>query len=78
MVKKKFLRGIVKRNPDGFGFLIPETKDHPDVYIPRHSMDGIMTNDLVLVDVIPESGNQKFRGEIVEILKRSTEVVVGK
>lgn len=78
MVKKKFLKGLVKRNPDGFGFLIPEAKDHPDVYIPRHSMDGIMTNDIVLVDVVPESGSQKFRGEIVEVIKRGTEVVVGK
>lgn len=78
MVKKKFLKGLIKRNPDGFGFLIPETKDHPDVYIPRHSMDGIMTNDTVLVDVFPESGSQKFRGEIIEVLKRGAEVVVGK
>lgn len=78
MVKKKFLKGIVKRNPDGFGFLIPDSKDHQDVYIPRHSMDGVMTNDYVLADVFPESGSQKFRGEIVEILKRSTVTVVGK
>lgn len=78
MVKKKFLKGIIKRNPDGFGFLIPDSKDHQDVYIPRHSMDGVMTNDYVLADVFPESGSQKFRGEIVEILKRSTVTVVGK
>lgn len=78
MVKKKFLKGIVKRNPDGFGFLIPDSKEHQDVYIPRHSMDGVMTNDYVLADVFPESGSQKFRGEIVEILKRSTVTVVGK
>lgn len=78
MVKKKFLKGIIKRNPDGFGFLIPDSKDHPDVYIPRHAMDGAMTNDYVLVDVFPESGSQKFRGDIVEILKRATVIVVGK
>ncbi len=78
MVKKKFLKGIIKRNPDGFGFLIPDTKDHQDVYIPRHAMDGVMTNDYVLVDVYPESGSQKFRGDIVEILKRATVTVVGK
>jgi ribonuclease R len=78
MVKKKFLKGIIKRNPDGFGFLIPDSKDHQDVYIPRHAMDGVMTNDYVLADVYPESGSQKFRGEIVEIIKRSTVTVVGK
>lgn len=78
MVKKKFLKGIIKRNPDGFGFLIPDSKDHQDVYIPRHAMDGVMTNDYVLADVFPESGSQKFRGEIIEIIKRSTVTVVGK
>jgi ribonuclease R len=72
-----YLQGTVKRHPDGFGFFIPEAKDHPDVYIPRQSMEGVMTSDKVLVEVSPERGGERFRGEIVKIVSRGTSKVVG-
>jgi ribonuclease R len=71
------LEGTVKRHPDGFGFFIPEAKDHPDVYIPRQSMEGVMTNDKVLVQVSPERGGERFRGEILKIVTRGTTKIVG-
>lgn len=75
--KKKLLEGIVKRHPDGFGFFIPDNKEHPDVYIPRHSMNEVMSNDRVSIVVEKERGNDRFRGEIVRILSRSLKQVVG-
>lgn len=77
MFKKKFLQGTIKRHPDGFGFFIPDTPDHPDVYIPRQSMDGVMTSDKVMIDVTPERGGERFRGEIVRIISRGTRQIVG-
>ncbi len=76
--KRTTLTGTVKRHPDGFGFFIPEVMDHPDVYIPRHSMEGVMTNDKVLVQVYPEKGEGRFRGEILKVVQRGTKVVVGR
>lgn len=78
MQKKKLLNGTIKRHPDGFGFFIPEQMDHPDVYIPRTSMEGIMTNDKVTIEVFPERGGERFRGEIVKVLERGTKTVVGR
>lgn len=78
MQKKKILNGTIKRHPDGFGFFIPDDLEHPDVYIPRHSMEGIMTNDKVAVEVFPEKGSDRFRGEIVRVLSRGTKTVVGR
>lgn len=75
--KKKFLSGKIKRHPDGFGFLIPDDPDHADVYIPRHSMEGVMTNDKVVIEVTPEKGGERFRGEILRISERGTKTVVG-
>lgn len=75
---KDLVEGHVKRHPDGFGFLIPEAAEQPDVYIPRHSMEGVMTNDRVLVRVEPERGGQRFRGEVVRIVKRSFAGVMGR
>ncbi|MBL7670727.1 MAG: ribonuclease R [Bdellovibrionaceae bacterium] len=77
MLKKKFIQGLVKRHPDGFGFLIPEQMDHPDVFIPRHSMTGVMTNDRVMAEVEAEKGGERFRGEVVRIISRGTTQVVG-
>lgn len=77
MLKKKYLQGIVKRHPDGFGFLVPEEKDHPDVYIPRNSMNGVMTNDKVMANVEAEKGGERFRGEVIRIVARGTTQVVG-
>ena len=56
--------GIIKRHPDGFGFLIPEQDRIPDVYIPRQSMTGIMSNDKVEASVRLERGGERLRGEI--------------
>ncbi|QDK36496.1 ribonuclease R [Bdellovibrio sp. NC01] len=78
MQKKQILPGTIKRHPDGFGFFIADDKDQPDVYIPRNSMEGIMTNDKVMVEVYPEKGGERFRGEIVKIISRGTKTFVGR
>jgi ribonuclease R len=69
--------GIVKRHPDGFGFFIPDDTNLPDVYISRHSMTGVMTNDRVEVAVFPEPGGNRFRGEILNVLRRATQRAMG-
>ncbi|MGZ5279506.1 MAG: ribonuclease R [Pseudobdellovibrionaceae bacterium] len=76
-MKKQFLEGMIKRHPDGFGFFIPDQAEHPDVYIPRHSMKGVMTSDRVMIEAIPERGSQRYRGEILKILSRGTKSLVG-
>lgn len=76
-MKKKFVQGLIKRHPDGFGFLIPEDRALPDAYIPRHSMTGVMSNDRVLAEVEKERGSERYRGDIVRIVKRGTQKVVG-
>lgn len=69
--------GVVKRHPDGFGFFISDDVDQVDVYIPRHSMKGVMTNDRVRVRIEREKGGDRFRGDISEILQRAVTRVVG-
>ncbi len=77
MQRRKIISGKIKRNPDGFGFLIPDDPEHPDVYIPRHSMEGIMTSDKVMVQVEEEKGGERFRGEIIKVTERGFKKVVG-
>jgi len=70
--------GHVRRHPDGFGFLVPVEEDFPDVYIPKHHMNGAMSGDEVLLEAWPESrGKDRWRGEIVEFINRSSKEVIG-
>lgn len=78
MTNKKLHEGMIKRHPDGFGFFIPDDPDAPDVYIPRHSMSGVMTNDRVAVQIEKERGTDRFRGDIAKILERGTKKIVGR
>lgn len=74
----KALFGIVKRHPDGFGFLIPDDPEEPDVYIPRNSMSGVMSNDRLKIKAEREGNSDRWRGEVEEILQRGTTRVTGK
>src|ERR1700677_3276298 len=74
---KVTVTGRVKRNPDGFGFLIPDKIDFPDVYLPRFTMKGVMTDDRVTATCTKER-DDRYSGEIVEILSRAATQVVGK
>ena len=75
--QKKMLNGFIKRHPDGFGFFIPDDKDHPDVYVPQQSMKSAMTNDRATI-VVEKERDGRFRGEIVRITERSLKRVAGK
>lgn len=78
MKKNKLLTGTIKRHPDGFGFFIPDDKEHPDVYIPRQSMRGVMTTDKIEIEVFPERGGERFRGEVVRVIEHGTKKIVGR
>ena len=80
------VQGIVKRHPDGYGFLIPDDSEHPDVYISRQSMTGVMTNDRVEATVYKMKAGQRgsnskedrLSGEIVGVISRANKTIVGK
>ena len=73
------LEGVLKRHPEGFGFFIPDDKNHPDVYIPSGKIGSALTNDRVRVLIQPKRGRrpQSFYGSVHTVLKREKEFVVG-
>ncbi len=78
----QIVTGLIKRHPDGFGFLIVDDPETPDVYVARQSMVGIMTNDRVEVELYkPRSGKgkeERLSGEITRVLSRANKTVVGR
>lgn len=70
--------GLVKRHPDGFGFLIPDSPDQPDLFLSRKEMTGIMTNDRVEAEMHQEKNGDRYFGANVSIVERGVSRVVGK
>ncbi|OXS60297.1 ribonuclease R [Cohnella sp. CIP 111063] len=75
--RMNLLRGRIQTHPKGFAFLIPEDKEHPDLYIHANDMKGTMNGDIVLARVSAKNENGKLEGEIVRIVKRAVTQVVG-
>jgi len=76
--RMNLIRGRLQTHPKGFGFLIPDDKDHPDVYIHANDMMSAMNGDTVLVRVTSKgSAGGKLEGEVVRIVTRANTEVVG-
>lgn len=75
--RMNLLRGRIQAHPKGFAFLIPDEKEHPDLYIHANDMKGTMNGDIVLARVSGTNAAGKLEGEIVRIVKRAVTQVVG-
>ncbi|HYE83513.1 MAG TPA: ribonuclease R [Clostridia bacterium] len=76
--KMNLIPGRIQGNKKGFGFLIPDNKEIRDLFIPVENLNGAMHNDRVIVRLTAgELGTKKSEGEVIKILKRSNEKVVG-
>ncbi|WP_040676783.1 ribonuclease R [Paenibacillus sanguinis] len=72
------VRGRLQVHAKGFAFLIPEDKEHPDVYVHANDLKSAMNGDTVLVRVSSKSaGGGKLEGEVVRIVNRAVTQVVG-
>ncbi|OGW42238.1 MAG: ribonuclease R, partial [Nitrospirae bacterium GWD2_57_8] len=73
--------GRFQAHPAGYGFVIPEKKGRPDIYIAARSRLDAMDGDTVVVRVSPPSERKKAPGKregvIVRILARAHTKVVG-
>ncbi|MFU1795283.1 ribonuclease R [Paenibacillus azoreducens] len=72
------LRGRLQVHTKGFAFLLPEDKEHPDVYIGANDLMSAMNGDTVLIRITtrgPAGG--KLEGEVVKIITRAVNQVVG-
>ncbi|GGH35826.1 ribonuclease R [Paenibacillus segetis] len=72
------VRGRLQAHAKGFAFLIPENKEHPDVYIHANDLKSAMNGDIVFVRVSSKSvGGGKLEGEVVRIITRAVTQIVG-
>nr|WP_300006371.1 ribonuclease R [Tissierella sp.] len=70
--------GKLQGHERGFGFVMPEERENPDVYISAEAMNGAMHGDKVVANVTKRSQEGKRQeGEILRILERGNQFVVG-
>jgi ribonuclease R len=74
--RMNLVRGRLQGHAKGFGFLLPEDKSHPDVYIHANDMLGALNGDTILVRVTKRTG-EKLEGEVIRVVKRVNVQVVG-
>ncbi len=79
-LSREYAVGRLNMHRDGYGFLIA---DHPieglkgDVYIPRDSAQTAMHGDRVVVRIARIERDGRADGEIVKVLRRAHQTVVG-
>ncbi|ABR49694.1 ribonuclease R [Alkaliphilus metalliredigens QYMF] len=68
------LQGHVK----GFGFIISDNPEEDDVFVPANLMNGALHNDRVIARVsVPTTQSKRSEGDIIRILVRANEEIVG-
>ncbi|TXK83670.1 ribonuclease R [Paenibacillus sp. N3.4] len=76
--RMNLVRGKLQAHAKGFGFLIPDDREHPDVYINAHDLNTAMNGDIVFVKITSKSqGGGRMEGEVVRVITRANTQVVG-
>lgn len=75
----KYVKGTLQGHAKGFGFVIPDDNIFgTDIFISPADLMGAMDGDKVLVKIERKSGNNKSaEGEIIQILERKSQLIVG-
>ncbi|HET8818417.1 MAG TPA: ribonuclease R [Xanthomonadaceae bacterium] len=72
------IAGSVIANPDGFGFLRPDSGAGDDLFLPPYEMRKVMHGDRVLASVTGMDRRGRREGAIVEVLERRLNRLIGR
>ncbi|WP_168118881.1 ribonuclease R [Paenibacillus sp. HB172176] len=76
--RMNLLRGKVQAHAKGFAFLLPDEKDHGDVYLHANDLKSAMNGDTVLVRITSKSeSGGRIEGEVVRVVQRAITQIVG-
>ncbi len=76
--RMELVKGRIQAHAKGFGFLIPEDREHGDVYIHANDLNTAMNGDTVLVKVTSRNASGgRMEGVVVRVLVRKNTRIVG-
>ena len=76
--RANLIAGTVIANPDGFGFLRPESGEGDDLFLPPYEMRKALHGDRVLGSVTGMDRRGRREGVIVEVLERRLNRLIGR
>lgn len=71
------IQGRVQAHPEGFGFLVPDDKNHDDLFLHNKQMRRVFHGDKVKASIRGYDQRGRLEGTIVEVLQRNTHSIVG-
>ncbi|WP_296491978.1 ribonuclease R [Rhodoferax sp.] len=71
------VEGIVQGHRDGHGFVTREDGES-DIYLPPNEMRAVLHKDRVKVRIVRSDRKGRPEGRVVEIMERSTQVIIGR
>ncbi|MBN2540248.1 MAG: ribonuclease R [Bacilli bacterium] len=74
---KNLKKGVFDLKYQGYGFIIVDDEQMPDIYIPKTAKNTAMDEDVCLVEITNEKARGKLEGKIVKVLERHITQVVG-
>ena len=75
--KEVIVKGRLDLKAQGYGFIIVEDVEMPDIYIARSNINTAMDNDLCLVKIINIKSESRIEGVIEKVLERNLAIIVG-
>jgi ribonuclease R len=72
-----FVVGRLQGSPKGFGFVVPNKKSVPDIFVSAENLNGALHNDTVMVRRLGMGAGRKEEGEVVTVLTRANGRLVG-
>ncbi|PIR20199.1 MAG: ribonuclease R [Deltaproteobacteria bacterium CG11_big_fil_rev_8_21_14_0_20_47_16] len=70
-------KGDLTLHRDGYGFVIPDDTNLPDVFIPERFLNGAWHKDKVVVRVSPADSRGRREGRVAEVLGHGLTQIVG-
>lgn len=71
-----FITGKVELTQKGAGFIISEESDE-DIFVTQSNLNHALNGDIVKVQLFAKQRGRKPEGEVIEIIKRANEQIVG-
>ena len=68
--------GRIQIHPDGFGFVIPDERDLPDLFVKPGWLKAVMNGDRVVARV--ERRGRRPEGRVIRVLTRANSTVIGR
>lgn len=73
----KVLKGVIKINEAGYGFVIPESIKKADVFIPARYINDAWHGDTVMVESYRGLSEGRYEGRVIRVLNRAQSLIMG-